>query len=141
MVIPELGLGMATKVAIGTAALLESEGCVTIEKVETAYFASARRKFVPKITILCRKTKDFAAIMEGEKEKNLQSASNSSNPSPSGSPGAAAGSTNAAAANNNNNNNANSNNNASSNNANNEPTQASSNASPNNQQTADAVKA
>ena len=60
---------MATKVAIGTAALLESEGCVTIEKVETAYFASARRKYVPKITILCRKTKDFAAIMEKEKEK------------------------------------------------------------------------
>ncbi|XP_022589060.2 uncharacterized protein LOC34618178 [Cyclospora cayetanensis] len=63
------GLGMATKVAIGTAALLQDEGCVTIEKVETAYFASARRKFVPKITILCKKTKDFMAIMEKEKER------------------------------------------------------------------------
>ncbi|KAL8273898.1 hypothetical protein Esti_002221 [Eimeria stiedai] len=69
-----LSLGMATKVAIGTAALLQSEGCVTIEKVETAYFASARRKLVPKITILCKKTKDFQAIMEKEKERAASTA-------------------------------------------------------------------
>ncbi|KAL8425182.1 hypothetical protein Efla_007528 [Eimeria flavescens] len=68
------GLGMATKVAIGTAALLQSEGCVTIEKVETAYFASARRKLVPKITIVCKKTKDFQAIMEKEKERAASTA-------------------------------------------------------------------
>lgn len=66
------GLGMATKVAIGTAALLQAEGCVTIEKVETAYFASARRRLVPKITILCRKTADFVAIMDKERERAAQ---------------------------------------------------------------------
>ena len=47
---------------------------MTIEKVETAYFASARRKLVPKITIVCKKTKDFASIMEKEKERAANTA-------------------------------------------------------------------
>lgn len=68
---------MATKIAISTAATLQEEGCVTIERVETSFFPSTnnnRRKNVPRITLFCKKTKEFDGIMEKEKEAKAAAA-------------------------------------------------------------------
>eukprot|EP01070_Trichotokara_eunicae_P004086 Trichotokara_eunicae@DN3745_c0_g1_i1.p1 len=48
------GLGMATKIAIGTAGRLEEEKAATVTKIETSYFQSSRTtaaRRIPKITL------------------------------------------------------------------------------------------
>lgn len=67
------GLGMATKTAIGAASLLQRDNSATITKVETSYFPSTRTalKMVPKITIVCTKTPEFAEQINKDREAAL----------------------------------------------------------------------
>lgn len=64
---------MATKTAIGAASLLQRDNSATITKVETSYFPSTKTalKMVPKITIVCRKTPEFAEQINKDKEAAL----------------------------------------------------------------------
>ncbi|CBZ55731.1 conserved hypothetical protein [Neospora caninum Liverpool] len=75
------GLGMATKTAIGAASLLQRDNSATITKVETSYFPSTRTalKMVPKITIVCTKTPEFAEQIKKDKEAALMEKSPTAN--------------------------------------------------------------
>eukprot|EP00923_Selenidium_pygospionis_P022849 GHVN01039601.1.p1 GENE.GHVN01039601.1~~GHVN01039601.1.p1 ORF type:complete len:135 (+),score=29.20 GHVN01039601.1:60-464(+) len=64
------GLGMATKIAIGAAAALETNGSATIMKIETSYPTSTRgRRRVPKVTITLTKNPDAACFKEQPAEE------------------------------------------------------------------------
>eukprot|EP00922_Rhytidocystis_sp_ex-Travisia-forbesii_P018047 GHVS01026878.1.p2 GENE.GHVS01026878.1~~GHVS01026878.1.p2 ORF type:complete len:146 (-),score=16.50 GHVS01026878.1:455-892(-) len=57
------GLGMAMKIAIGAASLLEAEGAADIKLIETCVFESSRnRRRLPKIVITMDRTAAFAAL-------------------------------------------------------------------------------
>lgn len=64
------GLGMAMKVAIGAASLLENEEAGVIRKVETCVLESSKnRRRVPKISILVEKGPNLAPSATGSDEE------------------------------------------------------------------------